>query len=94
MKVSLSKQDSSVLEIILLSHLGRIVADKWLMKSQWAAKGTQDLFNLIMHKKVTFRGLLAWLVITPPAMLIGSYIVLARRLDRVVGRSGVRGITS
>ena len=54
---------------------GRIVADKWLMKSQWAAKGTQDLFNLIMHKKVTFRGLLAWLVITPPAMLIGCYIV-------------------
>ena len=61
---------------------GRIVADKWLMKSQWAAKGTQDLFNLIMHKKVTFRGLLAWLVITPPAMLIGSYIVMAQRLDR------------
>jgi len=61
---------------------GRIVADKWLMKSQWAAKGTQDLFNLIMHKKVTFRGLLAWLVIAPPAMLIGSYIVLAKRLDR------------
>jgi hypothetical protein len=62
---------------------GRIVADKWLMKSQWAAKGTQDLFNLIMHKKVTFRGLLAWLVITPPAMLIGSYIVLAQKLDRL-----------
>ena len=93
MKVSLSKQDSSVLEIILLSHLGRIVADKWLMKSQWAAKGTQDLFNLIMHKKVTFRGLLAWLVITPPAMLIGSYIVLAQKLDRLLGRSSVRGIT-
>ena len=37
---------------------GRIVADKWLMKSKWAAKGTQDLFNLIMHKKITFRGLL------------------------------------
>ena len=55
--------------------LGRIVADKWLMKSQWAGKGTLDLFNLIMHKKVTFRGLLAWLVITPPAMLIGCYIV-------------------
>ena len=72
---------------------GRIVADKWLMKSQWAAKGTQDLFNLIMHKKVTFRGLLAWLVVTPPAMLIGSYIVLAQKLDRVLGRAGVRGIT-
>jgi glutamine cyclotransferase len=72
---------------------GRIVADKWLMKSQWAAKGTQDLFNLIMHKKVTFRGLLAWLVITPPAMLIGSYIVLAQRLDRLLGRTAVRGIT-
>ena len=71
---------------------GRIVADKWLMKSQWAAKGTQDLFNLIMHKKVTFRGLLAWLVITPPAMLIGSYIVLAKKLDRLLGRSSVRGI--
>ena len=25
--------------------------------------------------------------------LIGSYIVLAQRLDRVLGRSGVRGIT-
>ena len=49
---------------------GRIVADKWLLKSKWAAKGTQDLFNLIMHKKITFRGLLAWVVITPPAMLI------------------------
>ena len=72
---------------------GRIVADKWLMKSQWAAKGTQDLFNLIMHKKVTFRGLLAWVVITPPAMLIGSYIVLAQKLDRLLGRSGIRGIT-
>ena len=72
---------------------GRIVADKWLKKSQWAAKGTQDLFNLIMHKKITFRGLLAWVVITPPAMLIGSYIVLSQKLDRVLGRSGVRGIT-
>ena len=66
---------------------GRIVADKWLMKSQWAAKGTQDLFNLIMHKKVTFRGLLAWVVITPPAMLIGSYIVLGQKLDRVCRRT-------
>ena len=72
---------------------GCIVADKWLMKSQWAAKGTQDLFNLIMHKKVTFRGLLAWVVITPPAMLIGSYIVLAQKLDRLLGRTAVRGIT-
>ena len=50
----------------------RIVADKWLMKSHWAVKGTQDLYNLIMYKKVTFRGLLAWVVIKPPAMLIGS----------------------
>ena len=57
------------------------------------AKGTQDLFNLIMRKKVTFRGLLAWVVITPPAMLIGSYIVLAQKLDKMLGRSGVRGIT-
>ena len=73
---------------------GRIVADKWLMKSQWAAKGTQDLFNLIMHRKVTFRGLLAWVVITPPAMLLGSYIVLAQKLYRVVGRAAVRGITN
>ena len=73
---------------------GRIVADKRVHKSQWAAKGTQDLFNLIMHKKVSFRGLLAWLVITPPAMLIGSYIVLAQKLDRVLGRTAVRGITS
>lgn len=68
---------------------GRIVADKWLMKSQWAAKGTQDLFNLIMHKKVTFRGLLAWLVITPPAMLIGSYIVMAQRLDRRTAKRSI-----
>ena len=54
----------------------RIVADKRLMKSEWAVKGTQDLFNLIMHKvmhkKVTLSGLPAWLVITPPAMPIGS----------------------
>ena len=64
------------------------------MKSQRAAKGTQDLFNLIMHKKVTFRGLLAWVVITPPAMLIVSYIVLAQKLDRVFGRNDVRGITT
>ena len=94
MKVALSKQASSVLEIILLSHLGRIVADKWLMKSQLAAKGTQDLLTLIMPKKLTFRGLPSWVVITPPAMLIGSYIVLAKKLDRVLGRSAVRGITS
>ena len=72
---------------------GRIVADKWLLKSKWAAKGTQDLFNLIMHKKITFRGLLAWVVITPPAMLIGSYIVLSQKLDRLLGRGSVRGIT-
>jgi hypothetical protein len=72
---------------------GRIVADKWLMKSKWAAKGTQDLFNLIMHKNITFRGLLAWVVITPPAMLIGSYIVLSQKLDRLLGRGSVRGIT-
>ena len=73
---------------------GRIVADKWLMKSKWAAKGTQDLFNLIMHKKVTFRGLLAWVVINPPAILISSYIILAKKPDRVFGRDDVRGITS
>ena len=73
---------------------GRIVADKWLKKSQWAAKGTQDLFNLIMHRQITFRGLLAWVVITPPAMLIGSYIVLSQKLDRLLGRSSVRGITN
>ena len=63
---------------------GRIVADKWLMKSQWAAKGTKALFNLIVHYKVTLIRLLAWVVITPPAMLIGSYIVLAQKLDRIV----------
>ena len=62
------------------------------MKSQWAAKETQDLFNLIMRKKVTSRGLLAWLVITLPAILIGLYIVLAQKLDRVLGRTAVRGI--
>ena len=73
---------------------GRIVADKWLMKSQWAAKGRKDLFNLIMHKKVTFRRLLAWVVTTPPAILIGSYIVLAQKLNRIVSKTAVRGITS
>ena len=72
---------------------GRIVADKWLMKSRWAAKGTQDIFNLIMHKKVTFRGLVAWATVIPPAMLIGSYIVFLQKLDRLLGRSSVRGIT-
>jgi hypothetical protein len=46
-----------------------------------------------MHKKITFRGLLAWVVITPPAMVIGSYIVLSQKLDRILGRSSVRGIT-
>jgi hypothetical protein len=43
-----------------------------------------------MHKKITFRGLLAWVVITPPAMLIGSYIVLSQKLDRLLSRSSVR----
>ena len=93
MKVSLSKQASSVLEIILLSHLGRIVADKWLMKSQLAAKGTQDLLTLIMPKKLTFRGLPAWVVITPPAMLKGSYILFAQKLDRLLGRTCLIVIT-
>ena len=32
---------------------GRIVADQWLSKSKWAAKGTNDLFNLIMNGKIT-----------------------------------------
>jgi hypothetical protein len=32
-------------------------------------------------------------VITPPAMVIGSYIVLSQKLDRLLGRSSVRGIT-
>ena len=64
------------------------------MKSQWAAKGAQDLFNLIMHKKVTFIGLLAWVFITHPVMLIGSHIVLAQKLDRMLGRTAVRGITN
>ena len=59
---------------------GRIVADIWLSKSKWAAKGTNDLFNLIMNGKITFRGLLAWLVITPPALLIGSYVVLRKEI--------------
>lgn len=63
-------------------------------KSQVAAEGVKDYNSLIMHKKVTFRGLLAWLIITPPAMLIGSYIVLAQKLDRMLGRTAVRGITS
>ena len=37
-----------------------------------------------MYKKITFRGLLAWVVITTPAMLIGSHIVLSQKLDRFV----------
>ena len=65
---------------------GRIVADKWVHKSQVAAEGVKGYYSLIMHKKLTFRGLLAWLVITPPAMLLGSYIVLAQKLNRVFGR--------
>ena len=73
--------------------MGRIVAEKWLMKSQWDAKGTQDLFNLIMHERVTFRALLAWVVITPPAMLIDSFIVLAQKLYWVLRTAGVKGIT-
>ena len=63
---------------------GRIVADQWLSKSKWAAKGTNDLFNLIMNGKITFRGLLAWLVITPPALLIGSYVVLKKEIFKEV----------
>ena len=66
---------------------GRIVADQWLSKSKWAAKGTNDLFNLIMNGKITFRGLLAWLVITPPALLIGSYVVLKKELFKEVKES-------
>ena len=63
---------------------GRIVADQLLSKSKWAAKGTNDLFNLIMNGKITFRGLLAWLVITPPALLIGSYAVLKKEIFKEV----------
>ncbi len=36
---------------------------------------------------------MAWLVITPPAMLIGSYIVVAQKLDNLLDRNGVRGMT-
>ena len=46
-----------------------------------------------MHKKATFKGLLSWLVMTPPAMLIGSFIVLAQKLDSMVERIAVRGVT-
>ena len=69
------------------------IADKWPMKSNLATIGKQDLFNLIMHKKVTFRGLLAWPVITQPAMLMNSYIVSAQKLDKVLDRSGVIRVT-
>ena len=72
---------------------GRIVADKWVHQSQVAAEGVKDFYSLIMHRKITFRGLLAWVVITPPAMVIGSYIVLSQKRDRLLGRSSVRGIT-
>ena len=44
-----------------------------------------------MHKRVTHRRLLAWLDSTPPAMLIGDFIVLAQKLDRMVERIAVRG---
>ena len=73
---------------------GRIVEDKWVHNSQVAAEGVKDYYSLSVQKKVTFRGLLAWLVMTPPAMLIASYIILAQNLNRVFGRSDVRGITS
>ena len=69
------------------------IADKWPMKSNLATIRTQDMFNLIMHKKVTFRGLLACPVITQPAMLVDSYIVSAQKLDKVLDRSGVIGVT-
>ena len=42
----------------------------------------------------TIRTGVTWLVITPPAVLIGSYIILAQKLDRLLGRTAVRGITS
>ena len=84
---------STLLEIMCSHICGRIVADKWLMKSQWAAKGTQNLLTLIMHKKVTFRGLPAWVVITPPAMLKGSYILFAQKLDKMLGRTCLIVIT-
>ena len=88
---------TEVVHALLLFYLTplwrRISADKWVHESQVAAKGTKDLFKLIIHKKVTFRGLLAWFVSTPLAMLIGSYIVFAQKLDKVWGRTSVRGIT-
>ena len=37
----------------------RIIADKWVHKSQVAAEDVKDYYSLIMHKNVTFRGLLA-----------------------------------
>ncbi len=46
-----------------------------------------------MHKKVTYRGLPSWLVITPSAMLKGSIIVIAQKLDSMADRIAVRGIT-
>ena len=64
--------------------LGNTVSDQLLSKSKWAAKGTNDLFNLIMNGKITFRGLLAWLVIIPPALLIGSYVVLKKEIFKEV----------
>ena len=44
-----------------------------------------------MQKKATFKGLLAWVVITPHAMLTSSYNLLVKRLDRILGSSAVKG---
>ena len=46
-----------------------------------------------MHKKVTSRGLLTWLVTTHTAGLIGSYTVLAQKLDTLLARAGVKEVT-
>ena len=62
-------------------------------KNQVAAEGVTDYYSTIMHKEVTFRGVMAWLVITPLVMQIGSYVVLAQKLDRGLDWADMRGIT-
>ena len=60
-----------------------------------SAKDKQTFFNLLTRRKLTFKELLAWAVITLPlGMLICGYIVLDQKLDRVLGRNAVKVITN
>ena len=56
-----------------------------------ATNGTQDLFNLIMHKKVTFSGLLVCHHI--PCHAHRRLHRLSPEVDRMLGATDVREIT-